>query len=155
MAGAPNIIMSERIRYQLSASVFVMLMREGEVCMLRRKGTGWMDGSFSIPAGGLDAGETIGAAAIREAYEEVGVSIDPENLHYAHTLHSKTDGRSWLGHFFQATIWEGTPALRELDKHGDLQWRPINALPFETIPYVRQAIACVVAQKPYSEYGWD
>lgn len=74
--------MSERIRYQLSASVFVMLMRDGEVCMLRRKGTGWMDGSFSIPAGGLDAGEPIGAAAIREAYEEVGVQITSENLQY-------------------------------------------------------------------------
>lgn len=50
--------------------------------MLRRKGTGWMDGSFSIPAGGLDAGEPIGAAAIREAYEEVGVQITSENLQY-------------------------------------------------------------------------
>uniref|UniRef100_UPI00046ACCDC NUDIX domain-containing protein n=1 Tax=Brucella intermedia TaxID=94625 RepID=UPI00046ACCDC len=102
--------MSERIRYQMSASVFVMLIKEGEICMLRRKGTGWMDGSFSIPAGGLDAGETIRAAAAREAYEEVGVNIAPENLHYVHTLHSKTEGRTWLGHFFQATIWEGTPS---------------------------------------------
>ncbi len=147
--------MSERIRYQLSASVFVMLIKEGEICMLRRKGTGWMDGSFSIPAGGLDAGETIRAAAAREAYEEVGVNIAPENLHYVHTLHSKTEGRTWLGHFFQATIWEGTPSLRELDKHSDLQWMPVTALPSETIPYVRQAILCTTAQQQYSEYGWD
>lgn len=132
-----------------------MLLKDSEVCMLKRKGTGWMDGSFSIPAGGLDAGETIGAAAIREAYEEVGVQIAPQNLHYVHTLHSKTDDRTWLGHFFQATAWEGTPTLREPDKHSDLQWYPINALPPETIPYVRQAILCVAAQNPYSEYGWD
>jgi 8-oxo-dGTP pyrophosphatase MutT (NUDIX family) len=123
--------------------------------MFRRQGTGWMDGSFSIPAGGLEAGETIRAAAIREAYEEVGVQIDPRDLHYAHTLHSKTDGNAWLGHFFLATAWTGAPVLRELDKHSDLQWYPANALPSETIPYVQQAILAVAAQSPYSEYGWD
>jgi 8-oxo-dGTP diphosphatase len=150
-----ELTVSERNRYQLSAAVFVMLMRGEEICMLRRKGTGWMDGAFSIPAGGLEAGETIGAAAVREAWEEAGVQIVPEDLQYVHTLHSKTGGSSWLGHFFQARVWQGTPALRELDKHGDLQWRQIDALPSETIPYVRQAILAVAAQKPYSEYGWD
>jgi 8-oxo-dGTP pyrophosphatase MutT (NUDIX family) len=147
--------MGERVRYQLSASVFVLLMKDDEVCMLQRTGTGWMDGWFSIPAGGLDADETLHAAAIREAHEETGVRIAPEHLRYVHTLHSKTDGRAWLGHFFQATAWEGTPELREPDKHGDLQWRAINALPPETVPYVRQAILSVTAGVPYSEYGWD
>lgn len=123
--------------------------------MLKRRGTGWMDGSFSIPAGGLDAGETIRDAAIREAYEEVGIRIAPDDLQYAHTLHSKTGEDVWVGHFFRATAWTGTATLRELDKHSDLQWRTIDDLPSETIPYVRQAILAVAAQEPYSEYGWD
>jgi 8-oxo-dGTP pyrophosphatase MutT (NUDIX family) len=147
--------MNERIRFQLSASVFVMLVREDAICMLRRTGTGWMDGSFSIPAGGLDTGETIAAAAIREVYEEVGVIIAPENLDYVHTLHGKTDDRTWVGHFFRAEIWKGEPTLREPNKHRELQWRPIIALPSQTIPYVQQAIRCVADLKPYSEYGWD
>jgi 8-oxo-dGTP diphosphatase len=146
---------NEKKRHQLSASVFVMLVRDGKVCMLRRQGTGWMDGSFSIPAGGLDAGETVQAAAIREAHEEVDVRIAPDNLRYVHTLHSNTNGNTWLGHFFQTTRWDGTATLREPDKHADLQWRPIDDLPPDTIPYVRQAILAVAAQKPYSEYGWD
>jgi 8-oxo-dGTP pyrophosphatase MutT (NUDIX family) len=54
-----------------------------------------MDGSFSIPAGGLEAGETIGAVAIREAYEEVGVRIAQDDLRYVHTLHSQTEGQAW------------------------------------------------------------
>ena len=146
--------MTERVRYQLSASVFVMLIKADEVCMLRRRGTGWMDGSFSIPAGGLEPDETIAAAAIREVYEEVGVQILPENLHYVHTLHSKTGGQTWLGHFFQAAVWEGTPIVREPEKHCDLQCRTLNALPPRTIPYVQQALLCFAARKPYSEYGW-
>jgi 8-oxo-dGTP pyrophosphatase MutT (NUDIX family) len=146
---------NEKKRHQLSASVFVMLVKDEKICMLRRHGTGWMDGSFSIPAGGLDAGETVQAAAIREAYEEVGVRIAPDDLHYVHTLHSKTNGNTWLGHFFQTAHWDGAAALREPDKHADLQWWPVDDLPPETIPYVRQAILAVAAQNPYSEYGWD
>lgn len=146
--------MPEKVRHQLSAAVFILLVRDGAICMLRRQGTGWMDGSFSIPAGGLEAGETLAAAAIREAHEEIGVRIAPEHLRHVHTLHSKTGTQTWLGHFFLAQSWTGTPALRELDKHADLQWRPIDALPADTIPYVRQAILCVAAQTPYSEYGW-
>ena len=123
--------------------------------MLKRKGTGWMDGSFSIPAGGLDADETIHAAAIREAYEEVGVQIAPSALDHVHTLHSRTAGQTWVGHFFKTATWQGTPLLREVDKHSDLQWRPFHALPSETIPYVRQALSCVAEGRSYSEYGWD
>jgi len=147
--------MRERLRYQLSVSVFVILKRQDKLCMFRRCGTGWMDGSWSIPAGGLEAGETIRAAAMREAHEEVGVNILSEDLHHVHSLHSRTDGRTWLGHFFQATNWDGIPRLCEPDKHSDLQWQFINGLPSGTLPYVRQAITSVAAHQTYSEYGWD
>jgi ADP-ribose pyrophosphatase YjhB (NUDIX family) len=113
-----------------------------------------MDGSFSIPTGGLDANETISAAGLREAREEVGVQIAPENLTYAHTLHSLTAGSDWVGHSFTATEWIGTPRLFEPDKHSDLAWWPIHYLPPQMIPYVRQALLCVSRSRPYSEFGW-
>jgi 8-oxo-dGTP diphosphatase len=124
-----------RLRHKQSASVFVALMRGAEVCLLRRKGTGWMDGSFSLPAGGLDADETIAFAASREVEEEIGVRIMPSDLQYAHTLHSLTEGSGWVGHFFTSTEWSGIPRLCEPDKHSDLIWRSIHDLPGETIPY--------------------
>jgi len=74
-----------------------------------------MGGSSSVPAEGLDDGETIRSAAAREAYEEVGVQIAATDLHHVHTLHSRTNGQSWIGHFFKTEQWAGTPALRELD----------------------------------------
>lgn len=109
---------------------------------------------FSIPAGGLEAHETLSAAAIREAHEEVGIHIERKNLEHVHTLHSKTEGQIWLGHFFRTTIWDGIPLLCEQDKHSDLQWRALDSLPFETIPYVRKALSSIAQQKAYSEYGW-
>lgn len=122
--------------------------------MLRRTGTGWMDGLFSIPAGGLEAGETIRMAAVREAREEVGVEIDPGDLAYAHTLHSMTEGNDWVGHFFTVTAWTGIPRVCEPDKHGDLVWCSVRSLPEETIPYVRQALMAIDAGETYSEFGW-
>ncbi|MFQ0815216.1 DNA mismatch repair protein MutT [Brucella anthropi] len=146
--------MNERVRFQLSSAVFVILTRGEEICILQRKGTGWMDGSFSIPAGGLDAGETIRAAAAREAYEETGVRILPEKLVPVHTLHSLTGGNTWLGHFFRADEWSGTPTICEPDKHADLRWCSLAALPENTILYVRQALLCAARGETYSEFGW-
>ncbi|MGO4668295.1 NUDIX hydrolase [Bosea sp. 2RAB26] len=146
--------MSARDRHTLSASVFVALCRGDEVLLLRRTATGWMDGAFSLPAGGLEAGETIAQAAIREALEEVGVHIAPADLVYVHTFHSLTEGRDWVGHVFTAARWDGTPRLMETGKHADLGWWPFESLPPETIPYVRQALLNVSQAVAYSEYGW-
>lgn len=144
----------KRDRFELSVSVFILLIKNNRLCMLRRKATGWMDGFFSVPAGGLEPAETIASAAIREAREEAGVVIHPDNLHLAHTLHSKTEDRSWLGHFFVCTAWEGDPVIMEAEKHGDLSWVNLDALPAETIPYVKQAVDGIRQSRSYSEYGW-
>ena len=146
--------MTVRVRHKLSAAVFIVLWRGPEVCLLRRNGTGWMDGFYSLPAGGLEANETIRSAARREAKEETGGEIAPESLTYAHTLHCLTDGGDWVGHFFTAIRWTGTPSIREPDKHSDLGWWSPGSLPPNTIPYIRQALHCINQGQPYSEYGW-
>lgn len=132
----------------------MVLMRGQEVCLLRRKGTGWMDGLFSLAAGALEAGETIASAASWEAQEELGVEVFPASTRYAHTLHSLTDGTGWVGHFFVATEWLGRPTLCESEKHSDLTWRHLQDLPDDLIPYVRQALSCIAEGIPYSEFGW-
>lgn len=146
--------MSKRERYKTSSAVFVILLRDEQICMLQRQNTGWKDGWFSIPAGGLEQGETLVAAAIREAGEEIGIEIEPQDLQLKHTLHCLTDGNSWLGHFFVTRLWQGEPVLREPDKHGNLQWRSIDDLPQQTIDYVRQALLAIHKDEAYSEHGW-
>ncbi|MBZ6076079.1 NUDIX hydrolase [Microvirga puerhi] len=143
-----------RQRHQLSASVFVVLRRRDTICLLRRATTGWMDGYLSLPAGGLDAHETIRDAAIREAREEIGITLTPRTLDYAHTLHSLTEGKDWLGHFFVAIEWVGEPRICEPHKHSALIWAPIASLPDDMIPYVRQSLLNIEEGLAYSEYGW-
>ncbi|MBR7559354.1 NUDIX domain-containing protein, partial [Mycobacterium tuberculosis] len=78
---------SKRVRFQLSVSVFMLLRRGAQVLCLRRARTGWMDGHFSVPAGGHDGAEPLLQAALREAREEVGVVIVPGDARLVHTLH--------------------------------------------------------------------
>ncbi len=147
--------MPKRVRHQLSVAVFVALMRSEAVCLLRRVGTGWMDGYFSLPAGTLEADETIRSAAAREAKEEIGIDLDPADLRHSHVLHSLTEGNDWAGHFFVAAKWSGEPRICEPDKHGELRWFALDQLPADIIPYVRQALIAISRDEPYSEFGWQ
>ena len=144
-----------RERYNLSIAVFVLLLRENEICMLRRSNTGWMDGCYSLPAGGLESGETLSEAAARELKEETGVQASPSALTLAHTMHVWTENRSWIGHFFICREWSGVPFLAEPDKHSEVSWKNTETLPAETIPYVRQAIVAIKEARTYAELGWD
>ncbi|HWT64444.1 MAG TPA: NUDIX domain-containing protein [Ochrobactrum sp.] len=146
--------MTERERHMQSAAVFMILRKNTQVLLLQRKATGWMDGQFSVPAGALDAGETVQAAAIREALEEVGVTIQTLNTRYAHTMHCKTGSAVWMGHFFTASEWLGEPHLCEPDKHSKTKWCEITSLPENLIPYVKQALEMIERDVAYSEFGW-
>lgn len=144
-----------RERYHLSIALFVLLLRGNDLLMLRRSQTGWMDGHYSLPAGGLELGETLAAAAARELREETGVEAAADDMQLAHTMHVWTEDRSWLGHYFICRQWRCTPFLAEPEKHSEMGWQNLAALPEQTIPYVRQALEAIKAGQLYSEYGWE
>ncbi|WP_280434433.1 NUDIX hydrolase [Nocardia carnea] len=46
--------------------------REGRILMIRRSD----NGKYSVPGGGLEAGETVAQAVVREVREETGIEVD-------------------------------------------------------------------------------
>jgi len=132
------------------------MLRDGDrIFALRRHGTGWMDGHFSLPAGGVEEGETFAQAAVREAQEEIGVIIDPRDLQLTHVMHVHTHQETWTGHFFEVTRWQGSPTICEPEKHDHPCWGSLTELPEPTVPYVREALNAIHAGAKYSEYGWS
>lgn len=122
--------------------------------MLLRQNTGWADGQYSLVAGHADGGEPMRAAIIREAREEAGIELKPEDLRMIHAMHLKSNDER-ANFFFEADRWEGELENKEPHKCAELKWFPADKLPENTIPYVREAIQFCVVGVPYSELGWS
>lgn len=122
--------------------------------MLRRFNTGFEDGKYSVVAGHLDGGETVRQGAMREAREEAGVEINPDTLQVVGVIHRNSDHER-IDFFLAATDWQGEPTNLEPQFCDDLCWAPLDALPENTIPYVRRAIENYLGGIWFDEYGWD
>ena len=140
-------------RFRVVPEVYLLLMDERGILLSRRYRTGYEDGNYSVVAGHVDGDEPARAAMVREAREEAGIAIEPAALVLRHVMHRRSDRES-VGFFFSCRAWAGEPVNREPHKCDDLRWFPTAALPANTVPYVRRAIACALAGHPYSEFGW-
>jgi len=140
-------------RFKLIASVYLLFVKDGKILLLRRANTGYEDGNYSLVAGHLDAHESLTHAVVREAKEESGVDIDPNDIEVKTTMHRKQNDER-VDFFFEAKKWRGEPKNTEPDKCDDLSWFALNNLPVNTIPYIRQAIDCYRKDIIYSEFGW-
>jgi 8-oxo-dGTP diphosphatase len=73
----------------VSAAIF----RAGRVLIVRR-GTPPMQGIYTLPGGGVELGETLEQAVIREVREETGLAIEPIWLAgYRQVIARDADGR--------------------------------------------------------------
>lgn len=56
-------------RFTLPAYVCIILEKDNKVLLIKRSKTGWMDGFWTIPGGGLEENESLAHATAREAWE--------------------------------------------------------------------------------------
>ena len=140
-------------RFQLIPEVHLVLRRGEQVLLLRRFNTGYDDGRYSLVAGHVDGGETARAALCREAREEAGLHIAPEDLALVHLIHRRSDGER-LSMFFSAARWQGEPRNLEPHKCSELGWFDAAALPEPMVPCARHALAHIARGSVYSEFGW-
>lgn len=140
-------------RATFPVTVHLFFFRENQILLSRRYNTGYADGQYSVPAGHLDGGETVIAAAQREAREEIGVRIELQDLEFSSVLH-RLEGEERIDFFVQVYKWEGEPANEEPDKCDEIRWVDVNQLPTNTIPYIRQALNNHRRGIKFSEFGW-
>lgn len=130
-------------RHRLVPAAYVIFCRPGpngrEVLLHRRANTGYRDGCWALVAGHVEPGESCLAAAIREAREEVGLTVAPDDLLPQCTVH-RTDGsdrpiEQRADFFYLAEQWAGEPSRCEPDKSSALEWFALSALPDPVVPH--------------------
>ena len=140
------------MRAKFPVTVHLLFFREDQVLLLRRFNTGYADGQYSLPAGHLDGGETVMAAAAREAEEEVGIKLESAHMTFSTVMH-RIEEEERVDFFVHVHQWEGEPFNAEPEKCDELRWTDVNRLPINTVPYIRQALANHLAGIPFGEFG--
>lgn len=101
--------------------------------------------------------ESAVACLVREAYEEAGLLIHPEDAELVHTVHlcdvPGTQPRLQL--VFRVRRWEGQPVIREPDKCLAWRWWSPSALPEPIVAYTRTAVERLREGHRYTEMGWE
>lgn len=94
----------------------------GNVLVQDRKDPDW--GGITFPGGHVEKGESFVESAIREVYEETGLTIEDPHLCGTKQFQTK-DGARYVVFFFKATRFTG--ALKSSDE-GEVFWMPREQL---------------------------
>ena len=147
--------MSKKERFKPYAAAYLVLVKDGQVLLLRRFNTGYQDGNYSLVAGHLDGGETAKQCIAREAGEEAGVAINPKDLEVIHVMHKLALDREYFDIYLHAEKWTGNITNMEPNKCDELKWYDINNLPDNILPEVKLALESMNMGVHYSEFGWN
>ena len=140
-------------RFRVVPAAYVVLLREGgdgqaEVLLQLRHNTGYRDGHWACGAAGhVELGESAIEAALREAHEELGLTLDAADLDPLTAMH-RTHGNGRpiderVDFFFRCRRWHGEPVCTEADKASDLRWFPLDALPDPVVPHELEVLTAL------------
>ena len=147
----------EGTRDRVPVVVHVLLRRTAadgsqEIFLLRRAGTGFMDGFHVPPGGHLTAGEPVVDAAARECREETGVV--PGRVSPLCVLPYRSGRHQGFNFVFAGDDLPGEPFLAEPEASDAAGWYPLDALPEPLAPWLREALALLDAGGWYRELHW-
>lgn len=141
-----------RYFHNVAVAVVGLLVCEGEV-LLTRRAQAPAAGTFDLPGGFAEAGESLEAALCRELSEELALDLDPGGLRY---LFSASNRYPFEGVVYRTSdVWFGArlparPVLRCADDVAEAVWcTPAEALTRElAFPVVRTGLERIAASAP-------
>ena len=110
-----------------------------------------------LPGGKVEGGEPPTSAAVREAKEEIGVTIHEKDLEAVHVMYRAPHDESgeWVDFFFKTSVWTGEPSNAEPEKCDKLEWFSYQSLSEAIPPYIVIALRNSRAGIIYSEVDWE
>lgn len=108
---------------------FIMNPHGHVLLMKRGKSVRNEPGTWIIPGGKVEFGETLRQAVVREVMEEIGVEIELDGQLPAYDHILPEDKQHWITNCFPCHITKGIPAIKEPEKCDEIGWFALDALP--------------------------
>ena len=124
------------------SSIYLIIRNEKQQILLqRRQGTKLWPGFLALPAGHIDANENAYEAAIREAKEELGITIKVEDIIDTFVVNRKNKSLPpYYDVYFEISNYLGNINIMEPEKCSELIWSDIDKLPEDVIDFEKEAI---------------
>jgi 8-oxo-dGTP diphosphatase len=141
---------SKESESQVRVGIGIMVMREGQVLLGRRKGSHGA-GEYAWPGGHLEFGETIEECVAREIEEETGLIVRPVRpVSLSNVI--KYD-RHYIDIQYLVDYVSGVPEVREPEKVEGWAWYSLDALPVPLFEFTRRGLAGYRAGEGISYFG--
>jgi 8-oxo-dGTP diphosphatase len=120
---------------QLGKRASALIIKDSKILLIHRKKEG--EEFWVFPGGGVEDGETLEAALVREVKEETNLDV----LHFTEVFTAYNERSNKMAHFFKCEVSDGIPEIigEEKDKQSEtnsykLEWIELADIP--TLPLV-------------------
>jgi len=135
--------------------LFLLLNASNQVLLLRRVNTPFCNGSYSLPGGKIELGETARNAVIREAKNSLVLDIKLDDIEFKHIMYRKCNEPEFFACIFKVK-YSSEPVNCEPLRHDKMDWFDMDNLPEENIVSAHKyAIEQIKSNSVYSEHGFQ
>ncbi len=128
--------MSQDKKIGVKAGVGVMILKDNKVLLGKRhddpkKADSALhgEGTWTMPGGKIDFGETLEEAAAREVIEETNIKINQDKLKFISLTNERVSDAHFVTVGFLSEEFEGKPKVMEPDEITEWRWFALDKLP--------------------------
>ncbi|MDO8582255.1 MAG: NUDIX domain-containing protein [bacterium] len=128
---------------RVGAGFGVVLLKDGKVLLGKRhddpvKASSMLhgEGTWTLPGGKLDFGETFEEGTAREVLEETGIRINNTTLRFISITNDRVPDAHFVTLGFLCEKFSGEPKVMEPDEITTWEWFPLDQLPTPLFPPV-------------------
>ncbi len=136
---------------QTQVSTHLIHEKDGKHLMIRRAGSAYYPGFFSLVAGHVEPPETPLEALVREVEEEIGVRLPPGDVSFAKVLHRRLPDRIYIDYFFKTERMPAVWQICEPEKISEIGMFDPGALRDQIVPYVWAVLSSPQTYQEFEE----